>query len=59
MASNSSNIIPQETVKFPPKLMVWGIMSFRAISKLHFIAPKQSDESVTVHSVLSNVTFQD
>ena len=41
-ASNSSNIIPQETVKFPPKLMVWGMMNFRAISKLHFIAPKQT-----------------
>ena len=41
-ASNSLNIIPQETVKFPPKFMVWGMMSFRAISELHFIPPKQT-----------------
>ena len=32
----------KETVKFPPKFMVWGMMSFRAISKLHFIPPKQT-----------------
>ena len=41
-ARDGSNIIPQETVKFPPKFMVWGMMSFRAISKLHFIPPKQT-----------------
>ena len=29
-------------MKFSPKLMVWGMMNFRAISKLHFIAPKQT-----------------
>ena len=41
-ARNSSNIIPQEKVKFLPKFMVRGMMCFRAISKLHFIPPKHT-----------------
>ena len=41
-AKDNSNIPPQKTVKFPPKVMVWGMMSFQALSQLHFLPPKQT-----------------
>ena len=30
-----------KTVKHPPKIMVWGLMSFRALSELHVVPQKQ------------------
>ena len=38
---DNSKIPPIETVKNPPKVMVWAIMSYRAVSELHFVHPKQ------------------
>ena len=41
-SQNARNIEPIQTVKFPPKIMVWGMMSGTGISELHFLPPKQS-----------------
>ena len=38
----SSKVAPQEKVKFPPKVLVWGMMSNQALSELHIIPPKQT-----------------
>ena len=34
---SSANVPPTEKVKFPGKIMVWGVMSYRALSHLHII----------------------
>ncbi|KAI6656244.1 hypothetical protein LOD99_1577 [Oopsacas minuta] len=39
---SSPDITPVETVKNPPRLMVWGIMSHQGLSELHLISPRQS-----------------
>ncbi|KAI6647362.1 Transposase-like [Oopsacas minuta] len=39
---SSRNITPVETVKNPPRLMVWGMMSHRGLSELHLISPRHS-----------------
>ena len=39
---NPHNIPPVESVKNPPKMMVWGMMSRSGLSELHFIPPKRS-----------------
>ena len=38
---DSSKVPPREIIKKPPKVMVWAIMSCRALSELHFVPPKQ------------------
>ncbi|KAI6656211.1 hypothetical protein LOD99_1544 [Oopsacas minuta] len=38
---NPHNITPVESVKTPPKMMVWGMMSWPGLSELHFISPKR------------------
>ena len=40
-AKDNSNVPPLETIKFPPKVMVWGMMSHQALSQLHFVEDKQ------------------
>ena len=35
------NIVPVQTVKFPPKIMVWEMMSGSGLSELHFVPLKQ------------------
>ena len=39
-SSSGQNIPPILTTKFPSHLMVWGAMSARAVSELHFSPPK-------------------
>ena len=41
-STDSSGISPREKVKNPPKVMVWAVMSYRALSELHFVPPKQT-----------------
>ena len=41
-ALKSRNVTPIETIKFPLKINVWGMMSHRALSNLHFIPRGQS-----------------
>ena len=41
-SSDGQNIPPVLTIKFPPHLMVWGAMSARGVSELHFIPQKCS-----------------
>ena len=38
-AKSSVNVPPTEKVKFPGKVMVWGVMSYQALSH-HYIIPK-------------------
>ena len=53
-ASDSTNVPPNETVKNPPKVMVWGMMSCQALSDLHFIPPKQTvNAAYYVDNILS------
>lgn len=42
---NSSEVTPLETIKFPPKIMVWGMMSHQVLSELHFVPAKQSENA--------------
>ncbi|KAI6648390.1 hypothetical protein LOD99_8180 [Oopsacas minuta] len=39
---NSSDVLPQETVKFPQKIMVWDMKSHQALSELPFVPPKRT-----------------
>ena len=41
-AIGSQNIEPVYQVKFPAKVMVWGMMSHRALSQLHIVPQKQT-----------------
>ena len=41
-ARNPSEVEPVETVKFPKKIQVWGMMSHRALSALHLIPVGQT-----------------
>ena len=41
-ARNSDNVEPCVRVRFPGKIHVWGIMSYRAVSDLHIVPPKQT-----------------
>ena len=51
---NSSEVLPQETVKFPPKIMTWGMMSHQTLSELHIVPPKQTvDASYYVSEILA------
>ena len=53
-AKDSSRVQPMETIKFPPKFMVWGMMSHQALSELHFVEPKQTvNTSYYVEEILS------
>ena len=36
-AKNPSEVEPTQTVKFLRKIQVWGMMSYRALSELHFV----------------------
>jgi len=39
---NKDDVKPSEVVKFPAKVMVWGMMGPLGLSELHFIPPKTS-----------------
>ena len=55
-AKDNLNIPSQKTVKFPPKVMVWGMMSFQALSELHFLPPKQTiNAAYYVEDILTKV----
>ena len=41
-ASNSSQVPTESTVKHPPNLMVWGMISAQGLSVLHTMPPKTS-----------------
>ena len=41
-ARNPSEVEPIQTVKFPKEIQVWGMMSYRALSELHFIPVGQT-----------------
>ncbi|KAI6661477.1 hypothetical protein LOD99_13350 [Oopsacas minuta] len=41
-AYKQSQVLPTETVKFPSKILVWGMMSYRAVSELHIIPKGQT-----------------
>ena len=41
-AHSTQDVLPRETIKNPPKIMVWSMMSYRGLSDLHFIPPKQT-----------------
>ncbi|KAI6659912.1 hypothetical protein LOD99_14252 [Oopsacas minuta] len=41
-AIGSQNIEPIFQVKFPAKIMVWGMVSYRVLSELHIVPPKQT-----------------
>ena len=45
-SKNGKQISPVLKVKFPAKVMVWGMMSHRALSELHIIPQKQSVNEV-------------
>ena len=40
-STDNPKIPPRETMKNPPKVMVWAIMSNRAVSEMHFVPAKQ------------------
>ena len=40
-ASNREDVKPTESFKFPLKIQVWGMMSYRALGKLHIIPKGQ------------------
>ena len=41
-AKNSSDVEPRETVKFSPKIMVWGAISGSSLSELHIVPQNTS-----------------
>ena len=41
-AKNTSDVEPSETVKFSPKIMVWGAISASSLSELHIVPQKTS-----------------
>ena len=41
-AKNTSDVEPRETVKFSPKIMVWGAISASSLSELHIVPQKTS-----------------
>ena len=46
-SSDGQNIPPVLTIKFPPHLMVWGAMSARGVSQLHFI-PRNAQLTLSI-----------
>ena len=41
-AKNPSEVEPIQTVKFPRKIQVWDMKSYRALSDLHFVPVGQT-----------------
>ena len=41
-APDKSNVPPIELVKHPPKIQVWGMISYQAVTDLHMIDPGQT-----------------
>ena len=39
-AQNKDQVEPSPVVKFPPKVMVWGVMGVSGLSELHFVPDK-------------------
>lgn len=51
-AQNKEDVMPTDTVKFPLKIHVWGLMSYRALSELHIIPVGQT---VTAKYYVENI----
>ena len=56
---NSSDVLPQETVKFPQKIMVWGMMSHQVLSELHIVPPKRTVNASYYVSEILTKTCED
>ena len=41
-AKDNAQVTPRQTVKFPAKVMVWGMVSYQALSTLHILPQKQT-----------------
>ena len=51
-------LVPTETVKFPGKLHVWGMMSYNGLSDLHIILKGQSvNASYYIEEILCKTTL--
>ena len=46
-AVSSSNVPTVSTVKHPAKIHVWGMFSYRALSRLHVVPPKMTTNGET------------
>ena len=58
-SKNGKDISPVFKVKFPAKVMVWGMMSHRALSELHIIPQKQSVDAAYYRDNILGVTCLD
>ena len=58
-SQNAGNIVPVQTVKFPPKIIVWGMMSGSGLSELHFVPLKQSaNAEYYINEILEKTCLQ-
>ena len=55
-SKNGKKITPVLKVKFPARVMVWGMMSHRALSELHIIPQKQSVNAAYYRDDILGVT---
>ena len=56
---DAANVPTTATVKYPLKVMVWGMMSYRALSELHVVPQKQSVNSEYYISEILSKTCAD
>lgn len=54
-----SKVPVAQVVKHPPKIMVWGLMSFRALSELHVVPQKQTVDAAYYISEILEKTCLD
>ena len=55
-ARNPAEVPTASSVKFPPKLMVWGMMSYQGLSQLHVVPKKTSiNAEYCVENILKKV----
>ena len=52
LSSDGQTIPLVLTIKFPPHLMVWGAMSARGVSELHFIPQNSVNAKYYVEDIL-------
>ena len=58
-ARNSDNVEPCVRVKFPGNIHVWGMMSYRAVSDLHIVPPKQTINGCYYRGYILDKTCKD
>ena len=56
-ARRSDEVEPCPQVKFPSKVHVWGMMSYRALSQLHIVPPKQTINGAYYRENILEETF--